>query len=515
MPKPLQLYTCLVALLFCLPNQAKGEAVEFSFPAPFQQLYAPVNRLYSTFAHNQYLFSSAYIGNVNTVTSGKTILNTSINPQNNNDFTQLIEPGAWVENSSMGAGNWLFMPGSGLKGHNIAGILHNDEVICSCNTPEHDLKMILPQGVKAEGEITLNYAQQHIFGDYYANTALNNGAYQVIFPSARVFGNTNIYDAAETNLRGKIMPDAKLNLHSGGVFRISDQARLEGTLNVLGGLAFAYDNAFVNKVDVSQDGSIMLVNNNNYNNVSVGDVALLNGRVEANGGKFKSIIAQKGLVKFSEPGVLDKTTGPGVSGCLQIGPEATLVLEGNTTPLALDSKTSTLELKNGDIKLEAAWWQTTSTIRELSGKGKITFAYTLNPSFLMDYYPQTPLPISQLKILNGHGDFEIEIFAYPKQENLAQKNLEAKTSSTPRPIPNEFVLIEDYSNALKFKLAKNVKNINRVNIEGRYYTLEASGQNPTVWTLKTTQLMPAASCPLKTTPSKTKQTPETTTPKTD
>ena len=482
----LYLLIFLLAFSFSSPKHATAEAMEFTFPVPFQQLYAPVNHLYSTFARNQYLISNVYVANVDVVASGQVIQNSNINPQNSNNFTQVLESGAWVESSSMGAGNWSFMPGSGLKGHNVAGINHGDEIIYSCNIPEHDLKMILAQGTKVEGEITLNYAEQHIFGDYYANSLLNNGAYQVIFPTARIFGNTNIHDSAETNLRGKIMPNMLVNLHSGGVFRISDQARLEGSLNILGGLAFAYDDAFINSISVSQGGSIMSVNSCNYNNVNIGDIALLDGRLEANGGKFKSIVAQKGLVKFNEPGILDKSPGPSVSNTLEIGPEAELVLEGDTTPLALDSNTSRLELKNGTIKLEAGWWQTNSTIRQLNGEGKIIFAYTLNPSFLMGYYPQTPMPISQLTVLSGQGSFNIEILGYPKRENS-----ERETLPDPRPVPNEFVLIEDYSNALEFSLASHII------IEGRTYTLEAKGKSPKLWVLKTGQTEPALFCPLK------------------
>ena len=475
-----------IAFVFALPSQAMAEAMEFTFPAPFQQLYAPVNRLYSTFARNQHLISNVYVGNIEAVASGQVVKDAKINPENSNNFTQLLEPEAWVENSNMGAGNWIFMPKSGLKGHNIAGIDHNGQILCSCNTPDHDLKMILAQGVKVEGKITLNYAEQHVFGDYHANTSLNNGAYQVIFPSARIFGNTDIYDFAETNLRGKIMPNAKLNLHKGGVFRISDRARLEGTLNIMGGLAFAYDDAFINQINVSQGGCITFVNSCNYNSVRTGDITLLDGRMEANGGRFKNIHAQKGLLKFSEPGVLDKSPGPSVGGTLRVGSEAELLLEGDTTPLALDSNVSTLELENGTIKLEAGWWQTNSTIRQLNGEGKIVFAYTLNPSFLMHYYPKTPMPISQLKILNGQGNFKIEILGYPRRENP-----ERETLPQPRPIPNKFVLVEDHSNALQFSLA------NDVIIEGQVYTLEKLGKNPTFWVLKTTQPESTLFCPLK------------------
>ena len=482
----LYLSVFLLVFTFTLPKQAVAEAMEFTFPVPFQQLYAPVNRLYSTFARNHHLISNVYIANVDVVASGQIIQNSTINPQNNNNFTQLVEAGAWLENSSMGAGNWSFMPGSGLKGHNTAGINHGEEVLCSCNTPEHDLKMVLAQGTKVEGHITLNYAEQHVFGDYHASTTLNNGAYQVIFHSARVFGNTNIHDFAETNLRGTVMPNATINLHSGGVFRISDQARLEGSLNIQGGLAFAYDDAFIKAVTVTQGGSLIFVNSSNYNNVSVGDISLLDGKLEANGGKFKNILAQKGSLKFNEPGILDKSPGPSVSDTLEIGPEVELILEGDTTPLALNSNTSTLKLKNGTIKLEAGWWQTHSTIRQLNGEGKIIFAYTLNPSFLMAHYPKTPMPISQLTILNGQGSFNVEIFGYPKRENSEQENL-----PQPRPIPSEFVLIEDYSNALEFTLG------NEVNIEGRTYTLETRGENPKLWVLKTGQPEPSLFCPLK------------------
>ena len=66
----LYLSVFLLVFTFTLPKQAVAEAMEFTFPVPFQQLYAPVNRLYSTFARNQHLISNVYIANVDVVASG-------------------------------------------------------------------------------------------------------------------------------------------------------------------------------------------------------------------------------------------------------------------------------------------------------------------------------------------------------------------------------------------------------------------------------------------------------------
>ena len=468
-----------LALALAIASQALAQTMEFVYPAPFQKLRAAVDRSHYSLKAPNNLLTSAYKGNIKVVAEGQVESGASLNPQIDNAYNQLVEPRAWVENSYLPSGKWIFMPGAGLRGKNTVGINHGDDILCSCNSPEHSARMILPHGAIAQGEIIVNYAEQYIFGDYHANTRLNNGAFQIIFPQAQVFGNTKINDNGETHLLGKIMPGAAINVLPGGVLRVQEQGKIDGTLNVQGGLAFAYKNVKIGPVVISKGGSFLSINQWSYNNVSTGEITIEDGSLDASGGKFKSIIAQKGEVIFHEPGVLDKSPGPSVTGLLQIGPEVKLTLEGDTTPLALDSPTSRLELKNGVIALQAAWWQTTSTIKAISGKGKIVFEYDLNQSGLMAYNPTTALNISQLIVLSGNGDFELEI-----RGDERKKNDQGEFLNPLRPVPDEFVLIVDHSNALSISMPK------AVTIANRKYTLEMRGESPRQWVLKTAPPLP-------------------------
>lgn len=468
-------YGLSLFLLLCLPvNRAFSQTnMEFVFPAPFQRLCAPV-KLYS-YALTSFTgcVSSAFAGDLKTVESNNILKDANVNPSNDADFVQVINPGAVVEFSSLGVGKWVFSSGSSLRGTNSVGINHDGEILCACNFPDHEAVMILPKGVSAEGLINVYYGTQYVFGDYRAETELHNGAYQKIFSAARIFGTTKILDFGETFLLGTIMPDAETIIDRGGVLRIANSGRIEGRLDINGGMVFAYDHSYIKELKVTDGGMFYALPNSAPAEVVIGDIVIDDkGQMEMKTGTVNSLSALSGKVVFSEPGVFDNTLAPCVNGLFFVGNDAKLVLSGSVSPLALNSD-SMLEVDGGEIIFEPYAWQTSSVIRKLEGHGKINFGYSILKNELMSSQRHKPLPFTELTIISGSGEFELGVFTYEHEKNKQQNH-----ASSPSSLPDEFVLIKDEKGDLKFDMPGPVQ------IGGRTYHLEERGSAPKLWLLK-------------------------------
>ena len=416
-------------------------AMEFAYPAPFHRLHAPSKRLFVELGAASALAKTGLRQDLDKVPSGVWLKDELINPQKHPDFKQLVMSGAGLEGCALEIGTWVFAPGAGFSGETRLGVDHDAEIICSCNAPEHSAAMILPEGAKSAGLVHIFWGEQYIFGDYEARSVLHNGAYQLVYPSARMYGDTEIQYMGESNMLGRLEPGASINVLDGGLLRVEGKAQLEGRLFVDGGLAMLYEAARLREARVENSGTIYTIASWLDDDPMIENLEVAGGRAELEVGEVGSLTATDGLITFKEHGRLVRSPGARVKGTFSLNTGSRLQLWGDVTPLALDSPESILLVDDAEISLAAWAWQTEVILRDLRGKGKIEFGYSLDPSNLVDQpanlQNDTPMPIARLIIMDGGGEFELTF-----KPGIRVKRGEAFVQ---RELPPEFVLVEDYS----------------------------------------------------------------------